>query len=161
MNKFEKISKKQYDFDVWGGRHMATYDELKLPHRATKCSAGYDFYATVGFELPPGESIKLPTGIKVALDENKFLMVVPRSSLGFKHRAQLDNTVGIIDSDYYNNQNNEGHIWIKITNDSKRGDTLVINKGDAIAQGIILEYFKTDDDDADGVRNGGLGSTSK
>ena len=88
-------------------------------------------------------------------------MVVPRSSLGFKYRAQLDNTVGIIDADYYNNPNNEGHIWVKITNDSKRGDTLVVNKGDAIAQGIILEYFKTDDDNADGVRNGGLGSTSK
>lgn len=102
MNKFEKVSKKQYDLDAWGGKHMADYDDIKLPHRATKCSA-----------------------------------------------------------DYYNNSNNEGHIWVKITNDSKRGDTLVVNKGDAIAQGIILEYFKTDDDNADGVRNGGLGSTSK
>ena len=161
MNKFEKVSKKQYDLDAWGGKHMADYDDIKLPHRATKCSAGYDIYATIGFELPPNESIKFPTGIKVSLDDNKFLMVVPRSSLGFKYRAQLDNTVGIIDADYYNNSNNEGHIWVKITNDSKRGDTLVVNKGDAIAQGIILEYFKTDDDNADGVRNGGLGSTSK
>ena len=127
MNKFEKVSKKQYDFDAWGGKHMVDYDEIKLPHRATKCSAGYDIYSTIGFELPPGESIKFPTGIKVALDENKFLIVVPRSSLGFKFRAQLDNTVGIIDADYYNNSNNEGHIWVKITNDSKRGDTLVVN----------------------------------
>ena len=111
MNKFEKVSKKQYDFDAWGGKHMVDYDEIKLPHRATKCSAGYDIYSTIGFELPPGESIKFPTGIKVALDENKFLIVVPRSSLGFKFRAQLDNTVGIIDADYYNNSNNEGHIW--------------------------------------------------
>lgn len=161
MNKFEKISKKQYGLDAWGGKHIAQYDEIKLPQRATKCSAGYDIYATIGFELPPGESIKFPTGIKVSLDENKFLMVVPRSSLGFKYRTQLDNTVGIIDADYYNNPNNEGHIWVKITNDSKRGDTLIVNKGDAIAQGIILEYFKVDDDNADGVRNGGLGSTSK
>lgn len=161
MNKFEKISKKQYTADAYDGKRMTSYDDIKLPRRATKFSAGYDIYATIGFELPPGESIKLPTGIKVSLDENKFLIVVPRSSLGFKYRAQLDNTVGIIDADYYNNPNNEGHIWVKITNDSKRGDTLVINKGDAIAQGIILEYIKSDDDDADGVRNGGLGSTSK
>lgn len=161
MNKFEKVSKKQYSLDTWGGRHMVDYDEIKLPRRATKFSAGYDIYATIGFELPAGESIKFPTGIKVALDDNKFLMVVPRSGLGFKYRTQLDNTVGIIDADYYNNSNNEGHIWVKITNDSKRGDTLVVNKGDAIAQGIILEYFKTDDDDTDRVRNGGLGSTSK
>ena len=91
MNKFEKVSKKQYDFDAWGGKHMAEYDEIKLPHRATKCSAGYDIYSTIGFELPPGESIKFPTGIKVSLDDNKFLMIVPRSSLGFKYRAQLDN----------------------------------------------------------------------
>lgn len=161
MNRFEKISKEQYIIDNEYGKSMMKYEELKLPRRATKYSAGYDIFSPISFELPAGTSIKFPTGIKVQLDDNKFLMIVPRSGLGFKYRVQLDNTLGIIDADYYNNAKNEGHIWIKITNDSRNGNVLTINKGDAIAQGIILEYIKTDDDDADGIRNGGLGSTSK
>ena len=103
--------------------------------------------------------MKIPTGVRILLDENKFLMIVPRSGLGFKYRLQLDNTVGIIDADY-SNSDNEGHIWVKITNDSRDGKVLVVHQGDAIAQGIILEYIKTDDDTAKGVRNGGFGSTS-
>ena len=85
MNKFEKISKKQYDLDAWGGKHMAQYNEIKLPRRATRCSAGYDIYSTIGFELPAGESIKFPTGIKVSLDENKFLMIVQVQSATRQH----------------------------------------------------------------------------
>lgn len=150
MSKFEKISVEQCRKDG------VAYKAVKLPIRATKYSAGYDFYSTASFELVPGETIKIPTGIRVVLDNDKFLMVVPRSGLGFKYRLQLDNTVGIIDADYCNSDN-EGHIWFKITNDGRK--TLRVNQGDAIAQGIILTYHLTEDDNAEGIRNGGFGST--
>ena len=182
MNKFEKISQEQFNIDGFikfyepyrdlfsfngflfnSNDSLATellnYDDIILPTRATKFSAGYDFYSLADFRLNPGESIKIPTGIKVNLDEDKFLMIVPRSGLGFKYRLQLDNTLGVIDSDY-KNSDNEGHIWIKLTNDTKVNKTLTIRKGEAIAQGVIMQYFKTDDDNEEGVRNGGLGSTT-
>ena len=88
-------------------------------------------------------------------------MLFPRSSYGFKYRMQLDNTVGVVDQDYYNNESNEGHIFIKITNDSKSDKVLTVNKGDAFAQGIIMPFVITDDDDVTALRTGGIGSTSK
>lgn len=160
MIKFEKISKKQFNIDVKDNEIPCSYSQIILPRRATKASAGYDFFSLVSFSLAPGEQIKIPTGIRIILPEDRFLMIVPRSSLGFKYRLQLNNTAGIIDSDYAYSDN-EGHIWIKITNDSKDGKKLHITTGDAIAQGIILPFFKADDDTTDTARNGGLGSTSK
>lgn len=157
MNKFEKISEAQFNKDFLFTPHI-NYEEVKLPHRGTKYSAGYDVYMPFTLSLAAGATAKIPTGIRVALDEDKFLMIVPRSGLGFKYRLQLDNTVGVIDADYYNSDN-EGHIWIKITNDSRDGKVIEIKAGEAFAQGIIMQYFKTDDDDADGIRNGGFGST--
>ncbi|MDY3927840.1 MAG: deoxyuridine 5'-triphosphate nucleotidohydrolase [Clostridia bacterium] len=159
--KFEKVSKQQFEaaWEDTFGEKQSVYNEIKLPHRATSGSAGYDFYSTLDFSLAPGESIKIPTGIRTKIDDGWVLKIYPRSGLGFKYRLQLNNTVGIIDSDYYNSDN-EGHIFIKITNDSKDCKTVTINKGDAFAQGIFLEYGITVDDDADGVRNGGFGSTS-
>ena len=123
-------------------------------------SAGYDIYSVKDFTLQPGQTIKLPTGIRVKLDSDKFLAIVPRSGLGFKYRTQLDNTIGVIDADYYNSSN-EGHIWVKITNDSKNGDVLEIKQGDAICQGIICQYFLTEDDNVTETRDGGFGSTDK
>lgn len=165
MNKFEKVSFIEYlaangKSGKYCTRYNDEYDNIKLPIRATAGSAGYDFFAPFAFVLNPGESIKIPTGIKVQLDTDKFLAIYPRSGLGFKYRVGLDNTVGIIDSDYINSDN-EGHIFIKLTNDSREGKTVRINQGEAFAQGIITQFFKTDDDSADGVRNGGMGSTTK
>lgn len=159
MNRFEKISKQQFIKDV--GDYPAIYESIKLPKRATKRSAGYDIFAPYPIILDAGHTAKIPTGLRVFLDDDKFLEVVPRSGLGFKYRLQLDNTIGVIDADYCDSSSNEGHIWIKITNDSKEGKTVELKEGEAFAQGIIAQYFKTDDDEADGVRNGGLGSTSK
>ena len=157
--KFEIISKKQFtqDFEKCAG---VIYKNLKIPKRATLGSAGYDFFSPIDFTLAPGETIKIPTGVRVLLSMDKFLMIVPRSGLGFKYKLQLDNTVGIIDSDY-SGSDNEGHIWIKITNDSRDGKTLTIKAGEAIAQGIILKYELTDNDSTDEIRNGGFGSTTK
>lgn len=163
MNKFEKVSLEEYrkasasttpdDIITW------EYEDIKLPKRATKLSAGYDFFAPFEFTLKPGESIKLRSGIKVRLDEDKFLACYPRSGLGFKYRCQLDNSVGIIDSDYYFSDN-EGHIFFKITNDSKEGKSFTVRCSEAFAQGVITQYFKTDDDETTAVRNGGLDSTT-
>ena len=136
------------------------YESLMLPRRATKGSAGYDFFAPFSFSLPPGATIKIPTGIRAKMDEDWVLKIYPRSGLGFKYRLQMNNTIGIIDSDYFNSDN-EGHIFIKMTNDSNEGKTVEVAQGTGFAQGIFLEYGITVDDDADGVRNGGVGGTTK
>ena len=112
------------------------------------------------FYLNAGETIKIPTGIKAELDNDKVLLILPRSSLGFKYRLQLDNTVGVIDSDYYNNKDNEGHIFIKITNDNYDNKQLVIKKGEAIAQGLIVQFFVANGSESENVREGGIGSTN-
>ena len=161
--KFEKVSFGQFASD-WNEADerllRELYDGIKLPRRATKGSAGYDFYAPRDFSLAPGETIKIPTGVRARIDDGWVLKIYPRSGLGFKFRLQLDNTVGIIDSDYYNSSN-EGHIMIKITNNSLEGKTVQLEKGNAFAQGLFLEYGITVDDDADGIRDGGFGSTTK
>lgn len=136
------------------------YESLLLPRRATRGSAGYDFFAPFSFSLPPAATIKIPTGIRVRMEEDWVLNIYPRSGLGFKYRLQMNNTVGIIDSDYYYSDN-EGHIFIKLTNASNEGKTMEVKQGTGFAQGIFLEYGITEDDDAQGIRNGGLGSTTK
>ena len=135
------------------------YDSLQLPKRATKGSAGYDFFAPFAFSLPAGSTIKIPTGIRVKIEDGWVLQLYPRSGLGFKYRLQLNNTVGIIDSDY--DSDNEGHIFARITNDSNEDKTLEIGAGAGFIQGIFMEYGITEDDEAEGVRNGGFGSTSR
>lgn len=136
------------------------YNGLNLPKRATRGSAGYDFFSPIDFSLCSGESIVLSTGIRCGMDDDYVLQIYPRSGLGFKYRCQIDNTVGIIDSDYYNSDN-EGCIMLKITNDCKENKTMTIQKGQGIAQGIFLQYGKVIGDDTKSIRNGGFGSTTK
>lgn len=135
------------------------YDNLILPRRATSGSAGYDFFCPINVTLKPGETIKIPTGIRVEMDEAWVLKLYPRSGLGFKYRLQLNNTVGIIDSDYFYSDN-EGHIFAKITNDTNEKRDVNIKAGDGFMQGIFVEYGITVDDDVTEVRNGGFGSTT-
>jgi dUTP pyrophosphatase len=165
--KFDKVSAEQFKegwLDIYPQAKeediLLVYEKIKLPKRATTGSAGYDFYSPFTFELAPGETIKLPTGIRVRMEMNWVLKCYPRSGLGFKYRLQLNNTVGIIDSDYYNSDN-EGHIFAKITNDSNEGKCVTVEEGTGFMQGIFVEYGITEDDDATEVRNGGLGSTTK
>lgn len=134
------------------------YDALKVPRRATKGSAGYDFFSPLEFTLAPGQSIKFPTGMRAVMCPFMVLLIVPRSGQGFKYRLQLDNTIGVIDSDY-SNSDNEGHIFMKLTNDSRSGKTIKVNFNDAVAQGIFTDFYMTDDDMVSDVRNGGFGST--
>lgn len=165
IGEFMKVSYDHYwiDSGSWGEYDELVrkeYDAIRLPQRATSGSAGHDFYLPVGLVLEPGQSAKIPTGIRVRVDDGWWLAILPRSSLGFKYRVQLDNTCGVIDQDYFGSDN-EGHIFIKITNDSRDGKTLHLEAGQAFAQGIFLPYGITYSDDANAVRNGGIGSTNK
>ena len=152
--QFFKVSKEEY---LKEGTEQA-YNQIVLPKRATAGSAGYDFFAPEEFSLLPGQTIKIATGVRVKIDEGWVLKIYPRSSLGFKYRLNLNNTVGIIDSDYYY-ADNQGHIFIKMTNCGDK--PLTIEKGKAFAQGIFLEYGVTVDDDCSASRTGGIGSTDK
>lgn len=154
--QFKKDYKAPVDFPEEQLRKI--YDNIKVPKRATSGSLCYDFYAPFYICLHPGESVTIPTGISVIPDEGWGLLLYPRSGLGFKYKIQLDNTVGIIDTDYYGSDN-YGHIMAKITNDSRDEKTCTIDVGKAFMQGMLTPYGITYDDDADGVRNGGFGST--
>jgi len=165
--QFHKVSQAQFLKD-WSncftnasnGEVDEIYSEIKLPKRATVGSAGYDFFAPVEINLNPGESMLIPTGIRVSIEDGWVLKCYPRSGLGFKFRLQLNNTVGIIDSDYFYSEN-EGHIFAKITNDSKEGNKVNVPKGAGFIQGIFMEYGITFDDCVEDVRNGGFGSTTE
>lgn len=164
--QFFKVSEDQFVSDwctaTGSSRDEAkkVYANIRLPRRATAGSAGYDFLAPESFTLVPHETILIPTGIRVMIEDGWVLQLYPRSGLGFRHRLQLDNTVGVIDSDYFEAKN-EGHILIKMTSDDRKGKTLSVSAGDGFAQGIFLPYGITVDDDADGERTGGFGSTTK
>lgn len=180
MARFEKVSKYK-DEDV------------RIPVRATKDSAGYDIAAAEDIIIQPYaqlmqrfEALKIaacaqngltvdeianltktfcirptlvPTGIKCKLDEGTYLKVVTRSSCPLKSWLVLANSEAIIDKDYYNNSSNEGEVFLQFINFSTV--PIIIHKGDLLAQGIITPYLTTEDDNADGVRTGGFGSTDE
>ena len=167
MIKFEKVSFEEFakavrknlmpyatDEDLRG-----YYDDIQLPKRGSKGSAGYDFFSPVPFELRSEDYgdvyVTIPLGVRAVAPEDMFLMIVPRSGVGFKTGAYLANTVGIIDSDYIISPN-EGHIMIRVCSGF---NNLPVHKGDRLVQGIFLRFYTTDDDDAQDVRKGGFGST--
>ena len=132
MRDFEKISFKQFCKDVCFNKNL--YDNYKLPIRDSKLTAGYDIFLLEDLEIKPNEIIKLPTGIKSYFQGDEVLLIVIRSSMGFKYNIRLVNQVGVIDADYYNNKNNEGK------------ETINFKAGEAIAQGIFLKYLITKSD---------------
>ena len=132
-------------------------EDIILPKRQTKKSSGYDFYLPYDVVIKQGTQELIKTGVKVALEDNDFLAIFIRSSMGIKKGLNLSNQVGIIDSDYYGNIDNDGHIMIAIRNISD--NDVALKKGDRIAQGIIMKYEITCDDSATNTRSGGFGST--
>jgi dUTP pyrophosphatase len=155
---FEKISFKQFKIDIEDNKKL--YENYMLPKRSTQHSAGYDFFSLYNFELKPGETKKIPTGIKIKMQEDEFLMLFIRSSMGFKYNIRMCNQVGIFDSDYYDNEDNEGHAWLKIKNEGE--ETYIVKKGDAICQGIFSKFLTVDNEEKiERKRKGGLGSTNK
>lgn len=147
MRKFEVIKAYQHE-------------EILVPQRATKHSAGYDFASIEDVEIKPGEIKMIPTGLKALIPDNEALFIFPRSSLGIKKGLMMSNGVGVVDADYYNNENNEGHIMIPLYNFSSQ--TVTVSKGERVAQGIFTNYQKTIDDDPDhSARLGGFGSSDR
>ena len=164
---FEKVSFEQFrkdwkKFSETAGEEevRAIYDAISLPKRATAGSAGYDFCVPCALSVPVGQKKLTPPGIRAKIDSGYVLILCPRSSLGFKYRFQLDNTAGIIDSDYYH-ADNEGHIMCKMINDSREGKTVEIKAGDGMVQGLFLPFGITEDDHVSTERTGGFGSTDK
>ena len=157
---FEQFARSATDkLGITPQEAISVYESIILPKGATSGSAGYDFFTPVKIELAPGESLSVPTGIRARIDEGWVLMLYPRSGLGFKYGMKLANTVGVIDSDYYYSDN-EGHIIAKITNTSA-DKTITVEAGKGFIQGVFTPFGITVDDEADGVRNGGFGSTTK
>lgn len=164
---FEKISKEQFLKDTCQ-HNISTeddikqeqfYDSIQLPTRSTSRSAAYDLRSVGTFTIKPNEVVKIPTGLKVYMPDNEAFFIFIRSGMSLKHRVTIANNVGIIDADYFNNPNNEGHFWVVLKNE---GDLDInISNGDRIAQGIFIEYKTIDNDTAEGTRGGGFGSTGK
>jgi dUTP pyrophosphatase len=163
MIKFEKISLEQFKRDVkkffpaYTDKYIELlYENIQLPTRGSKASAGYDIYSTIAFNLQPEDKpITIPLGIRAVMPQDMFLQVVPRSSTGFKTGAYLANTIGIIDADFYESKE-EGHILLKIV---PNFEEVSVQAGDRIVQGIFLKYYTTDDDCVKAIRTGGIGST--
>lgn len=153
---FEKISFEQFKKDVSLDEEL--YFSYELPCRGSKSSSGYDFKAIRDIVIKPGEIVKISTGYKVSFPSDEFLMIVVRSSMGFKYNVRMCNQVGIIDSDYYNNSDNEGHIFVCLQNEGK--EEYVIRRGTAYCQGIFLKYL-TCGEEVERVREGGIGSTDR
>lgn len=153
---FEKISFKQFKKDIKDDKEL--YEEYKLPVRKTKYSSGYDFLAIEDILIKPGEIKKIPTGYKAKFKENEVLLLVVRSSMGFKYNVRMCNQLGIIDSDFYNNEENEGHMYVALQNEGNK--TYYVKKGEAYTQGIFINYLVCNDV-VDTKRVGGLGSTNK
>lgn len=155
---FEKISFKQYNVDC--SNSIQFYEEYSLPKRSTKYSAGYDMFSICDLIIKPQEIVKIPTGIKAKMNEDEVLFLFVRSSMGFKYNIRMCNQVGVVDSDYYNNKDNEGHIWIKLQNEGTKD--FIIKKGDAICQAIFTKYLTIDNEENIAKnRIGGIGSTNK
>lgn len=142
MRKFEKISFEQFAKDIANDQEL--YESYRLPRRETKYAAAYDLYALYDYTLKPGEIKKIPTGIKATMEGDDVLLLLDRSSMGFKYNVRMCNQVGVIDADYYNNADNEGHMWIRIQNEGDKD--YVVKKGDGMCQAMFLKYLKVDEE---------------
>ena len=166
VGEFGKISLEQFQKDYKVNKDselkltvQEIYEKLLiLPVRSSADSAGHDFVLTKDINLKPGASIVIETGINVRIIPGWVLFLMPRSGLGVKFRLQLNNTTGVIDGDYIN-ADNEGHILVTITNDSKEGKSVVLEAGDRFVQGIFVPYGITTHDEPLGLRTGGHGSS--
>lgn len=157
MRYFEKISFEQFKKDI--ADNIDLYNNYILPKRATKYSAGYDFLAINDITIKPGEIVKIPTGYKAKFNNDEALLLMMRSGLGFKYNLRFTNQIGLIESDYYNNESNEGHMWVSIQNEGK--EEITIKKNTAYCQSVFIKFLITDDDNATNIRKGGLGSTDR
>ena len=144
---------------VTGCNKKTENNEIKLPERSTKDSAGYDFFSPVNVTIEPGQKALIWTDVKAYMQSQEVLIIDVRSSMGMKKDLMLSNTIGVIDKDYYNNESNEGNIGINLRNVGTQPVTIEI--GDKIAQGIFIPYLIADSGNTEDTRTGGIGSTGK
>ena len=158
MRKFEKISFEQFKKDVSDDINL--YNTIELPKRSTMKSAGYDIKSMEDGIIKPGEAKSFKIGLKVSMNDDEVLYIYSRSSQGYKYNVSLANSVGVIDSDFYNNPSNEGHFQVRLINLGTQD--YIVNIGDRIAQGVFMKYLTVDDEEEiKNTRAGGLGSTNK
>ena len=158
MRKFERISYEQFKKDVSDSKEL--YEKIELPKRSTINSAGYDIKSIEDVTIKSHSSEVIKTGIKASMNNDEVLYIYIRSSLGFKYDISLSNNVGVIDSDYYNNPGNEGHIMIKLINHGE--NDFEVHTGDRIVQGVFMKYLTVNDEEKiESKRIGGSGSTNK
>ena len=157
MRRFEKISFEQFKKDI--SDDLELYENYVLPERHSSKSAGYDIRSLTDGIIKPGESMVFKTGLKVCMEDDDVLYIIGRSSLGYKYNVCLANNVGVIDADFYNNEDNEGHFSVKLINHGK--DDFEVKIGDRIVQGIFHKYLVTESDKCNKKRTGGIGSTNK
>ncbi len=143
MRDFEKISFEQFRKDIKDDKKL--YESYKLPSRESTAAAGYDLFLVENLTIAPNEIVKIPTGVKVRCEKDEVLLIIVKSSTGFKYNIRLVNQVGVIDADYYNNKDNEGHIFVKIQNEGDK--TITFKAGEAVAQGVFIKYLLTQSDD--------------
>ncbi len=158
MRKFEKISLKQFKKDI--SNDLELYNSYNLPKRSTSHSAGYDIRSLTSGIIKPNETLICKTGLKVCMESDEVLYIYVRSSLGYKYDVCLSNAVGVIDSDFYNNEDNEGHFSVKLRNQGTKD--FEVNIGDRIAQGVFSKYLVvSDEEEIKNKRKGGVGSTNE
>ena len=164
--KFEKVSWGQFQkdyVDTFGeGKTInmddvrKIYDDIKLPCRKTRFSAGHDISIPFNITLPSKEKLMIPTGVRCKMDTDYVMIIAPRSSLGIKKGLRISNTIPVIDSDYYD-ADNEGHIFVSVINDGK--EPIKFKVGDNIVQALFVPYGIADDNVVTAERTGGIGST--
>ena len=158
MRRFEKISFEQFKKDIKDDLDL--YNSIEIPKRSTMKSAGYDIKSMESGIIKPGCAMTFKTGIKVCMNDDEVLYIYSRSSQGYKYNVCLANSVGVIDSDFYNNKSNEGHFQVRLINFGN--EDFKVNIGDRIAQGVFMKYLTVDDEEEiKNVRDGGIGSTNK
>lgn len=151
MRYFEKISYEQFEKDIKSDKNL--YETYDIPSRKTKYAAGYDIYSLEDITIKSGEIVKIPTGLKANMEEDEVLLIVVRSSAGFKYNLRLCNQVGVIDKDYYNNSDNEGHIFIKLQNEGTK--EVNIKAKEAICQGMFMKYLTVDNENTNFIEREG------
>ena len=161
LEEFSK-SVKKYTGEKYSDDDIKTmHEKLPMPCRSTLHAGGYDFFAPYDFTLMPGETIVVPTGFRVHMNDDEIFNLFVRSGTGFKFNVRLSNQVGVVDADYYGNESNEGHMFVSFTNHGKKE---WVNEGlvSKMNQGIFMPYYVTRDDNVlNSLRKGGFGSTSK
>jgi dUTP pyrophosphatase len=153
-----KVATKIRGFEIVSDNHRKSQEEITLPTRGTKKSAGYDFYSPIDIQIQPNQKVCIWSDVKAYMQEGEVLLLFVRSSIGIKRGLRLSNSTGVIDSDYFSNEDNDGNIGIALHNYTDK--IVTIEKGERVCQGVFAPFLVADNGNTDTERNGGIGSTN-